>query len=222
MDCRPGRADRLNSESGSGIFSRFSLYSQQEDMGYSLSWLAVRGKTPEAVREVLGFHPTGEREAIPESSLSAVEMPNGWYLVVSNNDSQVAPDEVLEQLATDGAEVVTCFVEEHVMMSQATGWADGEMLWSATHDAQRARDHLEGEGDVPAAYAAIASEAKDKQEVADAEKRRVDYLFNVPVDLAYSIVGYRHDRDVPGLEGEIFEVLEAGRKGSFLGRIFGQ
>lgn len=191
-------------------------------MGYSLSWLAVRGKTPESVREALGFYPTGELESIPESSLSAVELPNGWYLVISNNESQVAPDEVLAQLASNGAEVVTCFVEEHVMASRATGWAEGEQVWSAAHDAQRARNHLEAEGDAPAAYAEIAAQALDKQAAADAGKVRVDYLFNVPIDLAYSVVGYRHDKDVPGLEGEVFEVLEAGRKRSFLGKIFGK
>ena len=51
-------------------------------MGYSLSWLVVRGKSPRAVRDELQFRPTGEREEFPESGLSAVEMPNGWYVIV--------------------------------------------------------------------------------------------------------------------------------------------
>jgi len=51
-------------------------------MGYSLSWLAVRGKPPEVVQGELGFRPTGEREEIPEADLSGVELPNSWYLIV--------------------------------------------------------------------------------------------------------------------------------------------
>jgi len=30
--------------------------------------------------------------------------------------------------------VVTCFVEEHVMISRATGWNDGQLRWSVKHD----------------------------------------------------------------------------------------
>ena len=191
-------------------------------MGYSLSWLAVRGKTPEAVREALGFFPTGEREDIPEADLSAVEMPNGWYVIVANHVSQVAPDEALAQLATEGAELVTCFVEEHVMESRATGWAEGERKWSASHDAQRARDHLEAEGHVPDAYGTIMAGAKMKQALADEKKQRVDHLFDVPVELAWSVTEFCHDEEVPGLEGLVYEVLSTGKKPSFLGRIFGR
>jgi hypothetical protein len=57
-------------------------------MGYSLSWLAIKGKSPQAVRDELGFHPTGKREEFPESELSACEMPNGWYLIVSDHTEQ--------------------------------------------------------------------------------------------------------------------------------------
>ena len=89
-------------------------------MGYSLSWLAVKGKSPQAVRDELGFRVTGEHEAMPESDLTAAELPNGWYLMVAHRSEQVVPDGVLKQLSA-GCEDVTCFVEEHVMFSSATG-----------------------------------------------------------------------------------------------------
>src|SRR6266496_4505662 len=99
-------------------------------MGYSLSWLAVRGKSPEAVRHELGFRPTGEREEFPESDLSAIEMPNGWYLIVSQRSELVASDASIARLPSSAGEVVTCFVEEHVMFSSATRWKDGCKTWS--------------------------------------------------------------------------------------------
>jgi hypothetical protein len=103
-------------------------------MGYSLSWLAVKGKPPQAVRDQLGFRLTGEREEIPEADLSGVQMPTGWYLIVSNRSEQVASEAAMRSLSS-GSELVTCFVEEHVMASSATGWKDGRKIWSVVHNA---------------------------------------------------------------------------------------
>ncbi len=55
-------------------------------MGFAMSWAAVRGCTPEAVREALGLRATGAREEIPESEITGAEFPGGWYMVVSNRD----------------------------------------------------------------------------------------------------------------------------------------
>lgn len=50
-----------------------------------------------------------------------------------------------------------------------------------------------------------------------------DYLFDVPVETARSVTSYRHDADVPGLSGDVFEVVEAvaEEKPSFLKKLFG-
>src|SRR5205814_5468844 len=132
-------------------------------MGYSLSWLAVRGKSPQVVRDELGFRPTGEREEFPESKLSAVEMPNGWYLIVSQRSELVASDAAMQRLSSSGGELVTCFVEEHVMFSSATGWKDGSKSWSIIHDAQRGIEHLETAGELPASYGSIRDRLFTKQ-----------------------------------------------------------
>ena len=198
-------------------------------MGYSLSWLAVRGKSPEAVQGELGFRPTGEREEIPEADLSGVELPNGWYLIVSNRSEQVASDAAMQRLSISGGELVTCFVEEHVMFSSATGWKDGRKCWSVIHNAQERCDHLDTQGNLPSTFSSILAQLKTKQQDADANKRRVDFLFDVPVELARSLVGYRHDKDVPGLSGAVFGLLLGDvpgpsappKKPSLLKRLFG-
>jgi hypothetical protein len=43
---------------------------------------------------------------------------------------------MLQKLSA-GCEIVTGDVEEHVMVSVATGWMDGQKLWSVVHDGQR-------------------------------------------------------------------------------------
>jgi hypothetical protein len=176
-------------------------------MGYSLSWLAVRGKPAQVVLDELQFHPTGVREEIPESELTAVEMPNGWYLIVSQHSELVASDAAITRLSASGGEVVTCFVEEHVMFSSATRWKDGSKTWSVFHNSQERRDHLQVQGELPSEFSSIVADLKAKQQRSDAKKRRVDFIFDVPVALAQALVGYRYDRDVPGLSGAEFEVL---------------
>jgi hypothetical protein len=74
----------------------------------------VKGKPPQAVRDEFSFRMTKKREEIPESDLSAVEMPSRWYLIVSNHTEQVVSDAAMRRLASSGCELITCFVEEHV------------------------------------------------------------------------------------------------------------
>jgi hypothetical protein len=214
-------------------------------MGYSLSWLAVKGKPAEAVCDELGFRKTGEREQIPESDLSGAELPGGWFLIVSNRTEKVASDAILQCLSSSGSELVTCFIEEHVMVSVATGWREGRRIWSVTHDAQRAGDDLTVEGDLPPEFVSIRDRLLSKQREEDlripvarhgsqrsatsVEQMRCDYIFDVPVETAQRLTGFRHDRDIPGVTGEPFEML-LGRapaksgsqlKGSFWKRWFG-
>jgi hypothetical protein len=187
-------------------------------MGYSLSWIAVKGKPPQAVRDEFSFRMTNKREEIPESDLSAVEMPSGWYLIVSNHTEQVVSDAAMRCLASSGCELVTCFVEEHVMVSRATGWKDGQLRWSVTHDAQKGLLHLDVQGEPPAEFAAIRDRIVAEQAADDGT---CDYLFDIPVETARSAAGYRHDEDIPGLSGEVFEVLAPPPdERSFLKRLF--
>jgi hypothetical protein len=201
-------------------------------MGYSLSWLAIKGKPLQAVLDEIGFCAIGVSEEIPESALSAAELPNDWHLIVSNQSEAVVPDDLLRRLSAN-CEAITCFAEEHVMCSHAAGWKDGNKRWSVIHNAQKQRHHLETQGDLPPWFGSILSQLESKQREADARKQRVDFIFDVPIELAYTITGYRHDRSVPGLSGKPFEVLlgsapappassSAPPKASFWKRWFGK
>jgi hypothetical protein len=174
-------------------------------MGYSLSWLAIKGKTPAQILDQLRFTKTGRTEPFPESALTAAELPSGYCLLVSNRSDEVAPDSSLAQL-TMGAEAVTCFVEEHVMVSSATGWKDGEKIWSVLHDSQKEPHHLQTDGQLPASFHAIRERLETEQKQADESDRGVDFIFDIPVSLAFSKTGYRYDKRNDDLH---FEVLSA-------------
>ena len=193
-------------------------------MGYAQSWLAVKGKAPEAVLETLGLRRTGAREAIAGSPVVGAALPGGWYLVVAARSGHRLMRDPMVQRLSAGCDVITGDVEEHVMVSVATGWKDGQRVWSVTHDAQRDMEHLQAEGELPAAFTSIRDRLRAEQQEAGGSRADVDHIFDVPVELAQTLTGYRHDAEIPGAGAEPFEVLvetASSEKPSLLKRLFG-
>jgi hypothetical protein len=175
-------------------------------MGFSLSWVGTRGMTPETVLAELGLRPTGDVEEMPESSFAATSLPSGWYVVVLGRYGHpLAADSMLARLS-ESAEVIAASLEEHVMCSWATCWRNGHELWRISHDPESGvgvQDLLVS-GEPPETFdtireSAFAEQRNESTDEADA----ADFVFDVPLDVAESITGYKHD----SVEGE-FEVLE--------------
>lgn len=185
-------------------------------MGYSLSWAAVRGRSAEAVRAELGLRPTGRTLEVPEGAFCSALLDTGWFVVLADHGARFEDQAVLATLSA-GGEVVACFVEEHVMASAASGWRDGKLEWSVGHQAEASLDHLDRQGRPPPALAELEAAARAKRQ---ARAEGPDFLFDVPVDLAKAVTGFRHD------EGERpFEELEpsaAPPKKGWLQRVLGR
>jgi hypothetical protein len=159
------------------------------------------------VHAALGLRGTGAREEIPESDISGAELPGGWYMVLSNrNNLHLTEDAALSCLSGLG-EVVMRFVEEHVMCSYAACWRDHRLIWSIDHDAGAGIENLKIKGELPASFPAIRERLFSEQAAAGGKKAGVDYIFNIPVELAHTVTGFRHDEDIPGLPKDAFEVL---------------
>lgn len=199
-------------------------------MGYSQSSLAVLRKSPDAVLAALALRPTGQREDFPESPFVSTILPSGWFLVVAASaEHDIISESTMRHLSTD-CEAVTCSVEEHVMVSEARGWRDGQLVWRVGHDSNRSIEDLQTEGELPPAFGAIRDRLSTQQRTAGGKKSDVDYIFDVPVELAKSFSNYRHDMDIPGIASDSFDVLESLRppasnrgtpkKKSFLQRLF--
>jgi hypothetical protein len=187
-------------------------------MGWSLSWIAVRGGTRDAVCSAIGLQPTGQKEEEPESDIVCTDLPAGWFLVLFNRE-ELAND-VLKSLSKTG-EVVYCFVEDHVMYSTAASWSNGKQNWRVSHDGQdETRLDLKVEGEPPAEFERIRKKLFAEQEAAG-DDADVDYVYDLPAELAKHVVGFRHDQDTPGMSGQVFEVLERVKKLSTLGNFFG-
>src|SRR5262245_45587635 len=178
-------------------------------MGYSLSWLAFKNLPPDVGLARLGLTATDRLAEYAREPVSGQPLPNGWFLVVMKGcDHPLLSESALSVLSAE-AEVVACSVEEHVMVSSAELWANGQRRWRAEHDAQRSIRHLTTSGTLPAAYADALRNAQEAQDAESADEAEVDYFFEVPLQLARDIAGFKHDEDVPDVKYEAFQVYDS-------------
>jgi len=191
------------------------MFDKGEPVGVALSWLAVRGKSPESVLTELGFRATGEQEEFPRSPATCSQLPAAWFAVIIRGRADAHDGTLDLARLSKSAEAVTCFVEEHVMFSSASTWIDGQRAWCVTHESERGPRHLAVVGDAPSHLKEVIERRTAEQ---DGEtEAEVDFFFEVPVDLAERATGYRYDQariDGVALKFDVLERLPNVRPGA--------
>jgi hypothetical protein len=198
--------------------ARLRFQCEEGVMGFSLSFLAVKGAMPAEIHRALEVTDTGVASTdddYPAPSVRGAALPDGWYLVLLNDVAHrlISSEEIAERLS-QGCEAITCQVEEHDMYSACFGLRDGTHVWSVVHDSRKARDDLEVRGEPPAVFGEISARMRAKQAEEDRRTRKVsvDLLFDIPVELAHALCGYRHDM-IAGWGEPAFTVLAEGELG---------
>jgi hypothetical protein len=158
------------------------------------------------VHDALALRPSGEHREVPEVELAGARLGTEWYLVVANRCDHPLVAETTLRLLSSRVDLVACSVEEHVMFSAASFWSAGRRVWSVSHDAQTAIDHLEVSGTLPPFFSEVRDTHLERQASEGGAAADVDFVFDVPLELARRIAGFRHDA---AGEGERFEVLVA-------------
>jgi hypothetical protein len=142
------------------------------------------------------------------SPRQCAHLANGWFVIVMNRTVDAFDRTIDPARLSRGAEVVTCTLEEHVMVSGFARWKDGERLVTVDHDAQQSIRHLDVAGSVSPEMSEIIAEAISSQDREDQGEAEVDFICDIPIDIAYRLTGYRHDRaEVDGIV-QRYEVLE--------------
>jgi hypothetical protein len=100
--------------------------------------------------------------------------------------------------------VLACSIEEHVMVCSAELWSEATRRWRIEHSSERGREHLQAEGELPEGLAALITAAEAAQ-AADAD---VDAYFDVPLQAAQQLAGFKHDETHSALNYDAFVVLE--------------
>jgi len=98
---------------------------------------------------------------------------------------------VLKQLSL-GCEVLGFQAIESIMASAAFLYRNGKRVWNVAHEPDSSVEHLAIDGDMPAEFGSIRAARFAQQKLDDADQ---DFVFEVPVDLAAQIAGYRYDEN---------------------------
>jgi hypothetical protein len=175
-------------------------------MGFSISWVAFKNLSKAEVLKRGGFRDSGTEDEANEAPFSFAELPSGWVILFSN-DFDYGDAEHLVRLSS-GAMVLSCQVEEHVMFSAVHCYSNGREAWSVWHNSTRGRYDLSTRGTPPAELAPIKIRLNAKQNESGGATSDVDHTFDIPVELAAELTGYRHDRMQFDRGRPIFTVLE--------------
>ena len=135
-------------------------------------------------------------------------MPQGWYLVVANRcDHRFLQAKVLGPLSQN-YRVVVCSIEEHVMFSSAEEWVAGAMTWRAVNAGANGPMDLKTSGALPPSFQSVANALAAKREAEGGKTAEVDHYFDIPLNAAKAITGFKHDEKVPGLDYQKFDLLQ--------------
>lgn len=199
-------------------------------MGISNSWFAVKGCARDDALARLGLSPAQEIGDgwPPRGRFVMGDLPDGWLLFIAPGLDDAFEDRFVELSA--GGEAVACSVEEHVMYQEARGYRDGAEVWRVVHDPGKGESvfHLVVTGAAPPQLEGIRAKLFAKQEAEGGEDAGVDVISEIPLQLAKSICGFKHDDAWP--KGLGFTLLERERRAreprasgpGFFARLFGR
>lgn len=179
-------------------------------MGYSLSWIAVKGRPDREIRQLLGLKSTGKYGTYGEHRIAGKDLRNGWYILIANEcDDPITKGEILAEISK-GCRAVACSIEEHVMFSSCAFWENGRKAWSVQHRGDEGAFDLVTTGKLPESYSLLKKELIEKQKSEGGEQADVDHVFDLPLELAKQYVGFRHDEGAGDTENGTYEILDAG------------
>jgi hypothetical protein len=179
-------------------------------MGWSNSWIAVRGKPQETVLAELSQRRTGEHVELPNTETVTTILPSGWVFIWTDHfDEPLFLQPALAALS-HGCELVSVKIEEHIMYSSAELWRNGMQVWFVSHYAERGLLDLTSAGDLPAFFADIKADYLRQQAKhhASNDPLKVDFIFDVPIETAARITGFRHDVGDSADKAAPYDVLE--------------
>ncbi len=88
------------------------------------------------------------------------------------------------------------------MASSVELWTDGTQRWSVRHQGDNDTRDLTATGQLPPEFTAIRDAFAAKQDHGESGELSVDWYFELPLELAKRITGFRHDEELPsGAEG---------------------
>ncbi|QMW24100.1 hypothetical protein [Sandaracinobacteroides saxicola] len=175
-------------------------------MGFKIGWLALRDVSVDEGLDLVGMRDTGVTSEIVEDGYGLTALSNGWVVVWFNEFGAIDAAEVSKICSSH--EGLWVNLHEGVMYSEVGYVENGVVHWFVAHDCAQGYFHLDCQGSPPY-YAEIVSKLRSEQDADGGENSDVDYAFDVPVELAFAMTGFRHDLfELPGHGELVWSILE--------------
>ena len=193
-------------------------------MGWSASWIAVKGASKETVLSHLALVETGEAVSpgTRRTGLCCTELSGGW-LVVFSEDFDWANNGRLIDVSRFGLALACRFEDKVEMTSELSAAEAGVERWRVFHNSVGSIYRLDVTGDPPAELASIRDRAFQVQAEEGGEDAGVDLVHDVPLDLGKAVCGYRSDEfgvAFAALHGDPAKGSVQPRKPGLIDRLF--
>lgn len=183
----------------------------------SLSWIGLKGLGRAEALDLLGMTETADDR---DPSWIA-ELPTGWTILLSSDSSFASEARLLRLSETRPA--LGCQFSETVMCSTTTFYDDSKVVWCVDYDCEVGVPTLTGVP--PSDYQPIYDRLLAEQAADNGDDYEVDFIFDLPIDLAQAVTGYRHDQEKFEWGSPDFIAVappQAERSGGWLKRLFGR
>jgi hypothetical protein len=192
-------------------------------MGFAITWCAVPEAAADGFLHRLGLTDTGETEEVPDSLIGVARLDTGWRLLWYNEYDYPFLSEAQRQDHSRHHDLLYCLVEEHCMASSSEFWSLGSRMWWISHEGINGPKGLDYSGALPNHFQQTRSEMEAAQKESGGDKADVDYLFEIPLRVAKSITGFKHDEVCPHIVGNEFRIMRReAQHGGLLSRLFGK
>lgn len=171
-------------------------------MSGQVAWYAVKGKVRNEVLRALELKETERFLPRPGTSHCGVPLGTGWYLLYLNDPDEPTLETAGQKLSAI-APVVACELHPRKKRSACASWKDGQREWSVSYDGRANAGAVQTAGSVPRSFAQVKDEFMARQ-----GSDHIDYVFEIPLQLARQLTGFKHDEDFEGVLSGSFEVLE--------------
>jgi hypothetical protein len=174
-------------------------------MGFSISWLGFRDCEIKDAAALFGRE-IGDQSEDFDAPTNAYASEKNWAIIIRSYCSFPYPsDQALAELS-EAREIISVHVEEHVMFAHAEFWRDGKAIWKVWHGGDENVRDFHAIGEFPASFETLKQQYFAKQDEEDAGGAEVDLIFDLPLDLAAELTGFRHDEGAP--DRVFFELKE--------------
>ena len=170
-------------------------------MGFSISWVAFQGLPLAKAALTFGLIQSGQSDEIFDFAYNGAEIGKDWSIVIFNDvDMDLVDDRRMASLSV-GRDMVVVHNIDTVMLQWAEQWRDGHEVWSIRHTSAEGARNLETTGNLPACFEEIRRARFADQDREDAGAASVDFIAEIPIEVAECVTGFRHDTiDVEFLE----------------------